>query len=97
MNLCFFRDFLISALLSHKLAVGGQQPADSAGAGVGGLAGNDDLAVAVVEGKDPGSECVDVGPGRRRRPGERLNGGGNDEFLQSSYAGAYPVRGKRGR
>ena len=38
-----------SALLPHKLAIGGQQRAD--GAGVGGLAGDDDLAGAVVEGK----------------------------------------------
>ena len=41
----------MSALLSHKLAIGGQQRADGAGAGVGGLAGDDALAGAVVEGK----------------------------------------------
>ena len=51
----------MSALLPQKLAIGGQQRAE--GAGVGGLAGDDDLAGAVVEGKDSDPEFVDVGDG----------------------------------
>ena len=63
MNTCLFRGFIKEFLLPHKLAIGGQQRADGAGAGVGGLAGDDDLAGAVVEGKDPDPELVDVGDG----------------------------------